>query len=380
MIDEIIKRLHISDATSVISLRGQEQVKKLQITHILTVSAMCIPERSQIPGVEYKFLFALDMSTQDMFADNLLIEALDFIECALKEDGNVLVHCEVGISRSAFIVAAYLMRRYRWSVDKALTHIRSCRPTVQPNDGFVRQLMIFQHLGYKADFDSLSHSAEYRNWCHSTGHIYQMMPMQNGKDAPKNSEAEFVCRKCRKLLFYDDHLLKHTPQEEQNGTADASSNGQSECSFGFLLTPMKWMDLSAYEGKVFCPSCNEKLGNYVWGGRVCRGADGKSCGTAVRPWVQIHKGKVDKKVFRKGKVTINEPSKGFCPPAVFIEPPNRDETDQADLNTLSLSALSVEDATGRLNVSSKIASRRRSKSMGSADATNAPPAAVNSKS
>ena len=33
---------------------------------------MCIPERSQIPGVEYKFLFALDVTNQDMFADNLL--------------------------------------------------------------------------------------------------------------------------------------------------------------------------------------------------------------------------------------------------------------------------------------------------------------------
>uniref|UniRef100_A0A0N5APD6 AAA_6 domain-containing protein n=1 Tax=Syphacia muris TaxID=451379 RepID=A0A0N5APD6_9BILA len=72
MIDEIIKRLYLSDATSVISLKGQEEVRRLQITHILTVSAMCIPERSQIPGVDYKFLFALDMATQDMFADNLL--------------------------------------------------------------------------------------------------------------------------------------------------------------------------------------------------------------------------------------------------------------------------------------------------------------------
>ncbi|VDD85307.1 unnamed protein product, partial [Enterobius vermicularis] len=248
MIDEIVKHLFLSDASSVITLKGQEEVRRLQISHILTVSAMCIPEKSQIPNVEYKFLFALDMATQDMFANNLLTEALSFIETALNDDGNVLVHCELGFSRSAFIIAAFVMRRYQWTVEKAITHVRSCRPNVQPNDGFMKQLGIFYNLGYKADFDSLSHCAEYRNWCYSSGHIYQMVPKEGAGETHKGSETEFVCRKCRKLLFYDDHLLKHSPQEE-NDQPNADGDVQGECSFGFLLTPMKWMDLSAYEGK-----------------------------------------------------------------------------------------------------------------------------------
>lgn len=44
----------------------------LQITHILTVSAMGVPERAQIAGVEYKFLFVMDSITQNILANNLL--------------------------------------------------------------------------------------------------------------------------------------------------------------------------------------------------------------------------------------------------------------------------------------------------------------------
>lgn len=79
--------------------------------------------------------------------------------------------------------------------------------------------------------------------------ISSLVPKEGAGETHKGSETEFVCRKCRKLLFYDDHLLKHSPQEE-NDQPNADGDVQGECSFGFLLTPMKWMDLSAYEGKV----------------------------------------------------------------------------------------------------------------------------------
>ena len=53
---------------------------------------------------------------------------------------HVLVHCKAGVSRSASIVAAYLMRHKSMTLDKALEHLRSCRPIVSPNKGFLTQL------------------------------------------------------------------------------------------------------------------------------------------------------------------------------------------------------------------------------------------------
>lgn len=61
-----------------------------QITHVLTVSAECIPEEKRVKGVCYMFVYALDLETQDMFASNalgikILIEALPVL-CKLLEE------------------------------------------------------------------------------------------------------------------------------------------------------------------------------------------------------------------------------------------------------------------------------------------------------
>ena len=53
---------------------------------------------------------------------------------------NTLVHCHQGISRSATIVIAYLMNTYRTNFDVAFQKLKSVRPVVKPNKGFIRQL------------------------------------------------------------------------------------------------------------------------------------------------------------------------------------------------------------------------------------------------
>ena len=65
--------------------------------------------------------------------------------------GPTLVHCAAGISRSATIVAAFLMRKYNLTADKAVSHIKKCRSIVQPNNGFMNQLHQFEKDLQKAD-------------------------------------------------------------------------------------------------------------------------------------------------------------------------------------------------------------------------------------
>lgn len=52
----------------------------------------------------------------------------------------VLVHCRMGVSRSATAVIAYLMKRFDWSVDKAHQYVKLRRTQICPNRGFIRQL------------------------------------------------------------------------------------------------------------------------------------------------------------------------------------------------------------------------------------------------
>lgn len=54
----------------------------------------------------------------------------------------VLVHCGVGVSRSALVVIGYLMINKHMSLNEAYTLLRSKRPCVNPNDGFMDFLKI----------------------------------------------------------------------------------------------------------------------------------------------------------------------------------------------------------------------------------------------
>lgn len=50
------------------------------------------------------------------------------------------MHCGAGVSRSAALVAMYLMRSQRLPARKALDSVKASRSMVQPNDGFWRVL------------------------------------------------------------------------------------------------------------------------------------------------------------------------------------------------------------------------------------------------
>jgi len=52
-----------------------------------------------------------------------------------------------GVSRSSTIVVAYLMTVTSMGWQDALRYVRTLRPVVNPNIGFQRQLMHFEHAG-----------------------------------------------------------------------------------------------------------------------------------------------------------------------------------------------------------------------------------------
>ncbi|KAG1954372.1 protein phosphatase Slingshot homolog 3 [Pimephales promelas] len=69
-----------------------------------------------------------------------------FISEARKSGQAVLVHCKMGVSRSASTVIAFLMKQQGWTLDQALIHVRERRPIVQPNDGFLKQLHTYSGI------------------------------------------------------------------------------------------------------------------------------------------------------------------------------------------------------------------------------------------
>jgi protein-tyrosine phosphatase len=52
------------------------------------------------------------------------------------KDHNVLVHCQMGMSRSSSLVIAFLMKEYGMDYHSARIFAKNKRKIVQPNEGF----------------------------------------------------------------------------------------------------------------------------------------------------------------------------------------------------------------------------------------------------
>lgn len=94
--------------------------------------------------------------------DTCIDESWDFIETARKMGRAVLCHCEKGMSRSASIVLAYVMRHMEMSLVDSLELLKSRRPQTSPNSGFMEQLLEYEVSLFEERSPSLS-IAQYRH-------------------------------------------------------------------------------------------------------------------------------------------------------------------------------------------------------------------------
>ncbi|XP_036418879.1 protein phosphatase Slingshot homolog 1 isoform X2 [Colossoma macropomum] len=73
-------------------------------------------------------------------------ETYNFIVRAKKNNSKCLVHCKMGVSRSASTVIAYAMKEYGWSLEKAYHFVKQKRSIAQPNPAFMTQLAEYEGI------------------------------------------------------------------------------------------------------------------------------------------------------------------------------------------------------------------------------------------
>ena len=71
---------------------------------------------------------------------------LNYLRSCLTKEEHVLVHCNAGVSRSATVVIAFLMKEKNFSFQEAFHHVKKRRPCIRPNEGFVKQLQLLEHI------------------------------------------------------------------------------------------------------------------------------------------------------------------------------------------------------------------------------------------
>lgn len=122
--------------------RNTKLLKALNIRAVMTVA-----EELDIKYEEEDLISHLNVEVRDDGTDRIskfFDDCCDFIAEKRKSGVSVLVHCAAGISRSATIVIAYLMKKKGYSMKGACDLTSSKRGIVMPNPGFLQQLEDYQ--------------------------------------------------------------------------------------------------------------------------------------------------------------------------------------------------------------------------------------------
>jgi len=117
------------------------------IYHIINLSC----DENNFSNQNSKFTF-YNKKLNDTPNQNIIIhfeELFNIIEKILIQNKKILIHCEAGISRSSTIVIAYLMKTKKMGYEKSLEFVREKRPIVDPNLGFIVQLMDYEKKIFK---------------------------------------------------------------------------------------------------------------------------------------------------------------------------------------------------------------------------------------
>ena len=134
---EIIPHLYLGSIGSASNLK---ELQNCKITHIVCCARGI---KNFFPNnFKYLNLDLLDSETVDI--KKYFEESGKFINEAIKNNGNVLVHCHAGVSRSSTILIAYVMKYQGMKLDKVLELLRSKREKVNPNEGFIKQLKEYE--------------------------------------------------------------------------------------------------------------------------------------------------------------------------------------------------------------------------------------------
>lgn len=245
----------------------------------------------------------------------------------------------MGISRSTTILIAYLLTRDpSLNPKSALALIRSSRPFVEPNSGFMSQLALYHSMLCPTSLDD---HPVYQRWLHnrdvdasrargraperiffrdkasSGGDVHDMIykrwlqDEESGSNSadPRNagsrtfhplealvsspSSKSFRCRRCRTSLATSSYLLHHTPPPKAKSSFSSLISPSNNPCAHIFLEPLSWMrtelEHGKLDGRLECPNvnCGANVGKYAWQGMAC------SCGRWVVPAISIAKGRVD---------------------------------------------------------------------------------------
>ena len=266
-IDLIIDNLCLS---SIQPLYDEKQINQSLIKSVISVVSSLPDDFPKWNGIDYHLVEADDVEHEDLLNrfDTINQKIEQFCK---KNDGNILIHCQNGMSRSATILIAYLLYRDPSKcLYEIIAMIRTKRPSIEPNDGFLIQLSIY---GQKNPFrltDDYIHYESYRlfseirqrklpigEWIYNDPKLKKQIDrLQLSIPFENRQYRSYRCRRCRCALFTENQLVMIDPNQSDQHSAL------------YPLTILWWMRRNDWNGtgsnndKIECPKCSTKIGRF----------------------------------------------------------------------------------------------------------------------
>lgn len=319
---EILPRLYLGDYATA---TNKDEMTRLGITDMITAEIKPLQASDLAPCVKrYLYINVMDHPKQDLLSH--FETSNEFIENALRTPTNkVYVHCVAGISRSASLVIAYIMKTRTMQYNDAYELVSQKRHFVDPNEGFVRQLTLYHKMRYSIDIGNIEYrrmvldalvfefrlislsyyqvdsskatttgqsgtssaSAQRSNLIYipMRGHwtvankdnvgllfdqYYNKLHLQQVSQYPHiyDSKTAYKCNKCRAIVFYAISMIENTFNNDTQTSSATTSSQQGKittCPFIFI-EPQPWMSRNVLErdGDLECYKCKRKLGKFDW--------------------------------------------------------------------------------------------------------------------
>lgn len=144
-LDDTFEACQIIDNLWLGSLASSCNRDELKSRNIETIISAVLGASAIYPfDFNYEKAKLRDVVDEDILED--IKKLLPIMRHDLLTGRGVLCHCHHGKSRSATIVAAYLVKYNHMSANEALTFIKEKRTQIDPNPGYIEQLYQYEQL------------------------------------------------------------------------------------------------------------------------------------------------------------------------------------------------------------------------------------------
>ena len=134
--NEIIPGIYLGN---ILSAYDKKKLHELGISHVLSVIEGFDPPYPN----DFTYLVVNSLDTTNTNLSEVFHKTNAFIDSTFENNQKILIHCSYGVSRSATVLCAFLIKTFGFTVEKAIETIKQNRQIIRPNSGFVQQLELY---------------------------------------------------------------------------------------------------------------------------------------------------------------------------------------------------------------------------------------------